>query len=316
MRLSALFSALMLAAVLGLGACGGETTPELPPGPTEWSVSAESTTSEVQVGDDFVYTVTLTHPPDGDFAPPREADFEPFDVLETWAEEISPVETRLHYRLAAYQLPDELEIASLSIRYRDRDGEMATLETEPITVRVVTSLTPDVTDIHDIKDPMALEIPRDWSPLGWLLLALVLSAVAYIIYRKLRSEELEPTAPAWVPPPPPPHEEAETALERLAAKRLIENGEIELFYTELTDIMKRYAGRRFEVPYLERTTEEIVSDLEAKGAPADSLRAILEPADLVKFARHRPHAELARTSLTMAFDLVRETRKDLVEATA
>lgn len=303
-------------ALLALSACRSETTTAIPQGPVEWSVSAETSAAEVQVGDDFVYTLTVTHPPDADFAPPPRADFEPFDVLETWSEEISPVETRAHYRLAAYQLPEELEIASLAVRYRDSEGEMASVETEPEMVRVVTSLTADVTDIHDIKDPMSLEVPRSWSWLSWLVSALLLFLVAYIIYKKLRKEEVEESAPPWGPPPPPPAEEALAALERLAEENLIDNGEVERFYTELTDIMKRYAGRRFEVPYLERTTEEIVSDLEAKDVPADSLRAILESADLVKFAKQRPPGELARSSLTMAFDLVRETRPILEEATA
>ena len=59
---------------------------------------------------------------------------------------------------------------------------------------------------------------------------------------------------------------------------------------ELTDIVKRYAGRRFEVPYLERTTEEILADVTLTGteAPTQPLRAILEIADLVKFAKQMP----------------------------
>ena len=215
-----------------------------------------------------------------------------------------------------YQLPEDLEVAPLTIRYRDEAGEMARLESEPAAVRVVTSLTPDVTDIHDIKDPMVLEVPRDWSLLLWLLLALLASLVAYLIYRKLRKDTEDEAAPAWVPPPRPPHEEAEAALARLAEKGLIEKGEIALFYTELTDIMKRYTGRRFVVPYLERTTEEVLSDLAAKQVSTPPLRAILEIADLVKFAKQMPGQQQGRSSLTMALDLVRDTRPPALEATS
>ncbi len=281
-------TAIVVSAFVWMAGCTREQAPEIPEGPVAWSVSASSTSSEVQVGDDFTFTLTLTHPPEGDFVPPSEADFEPFDVLETWTEEVSPVETRVHFRLAAYRLPGDLEVARLAVRYRDEAGEMASVETEPVAVRVGTSLTPDVTDIHDIKDPMALEVPRDWSLLLWLLLAALLALVAYLIYRKLRKDTEDEAAPAWVPPPRPPHEEAEAALARLAEKGLIAKGEIALFYTELTDIIKRYAGRRFEVPYLERTTEEVLSDLAAKEVSTPPLRAILEVADLVKFAKQMP----------------------------
>ena len=309
-------SAIFLSALVWLAGCTREDAPEIPEGPVAWSVSASSTSPEVQVGDDFTFTLGLTHPPEGDFVPPSEADFEPFDVLETWTEEVSPVETRLHFRLAAYQLPADLEVAPLSLRYRDEAGEMASVETEPVAVRVVTSLTADVTDIHDIKDPMALEVPRDWSLLLWLLLALLASVIAYIIYRKLRKDTEDEAAPPWVPPPRPPHKEAEAALARLAEKGLIEKGEIALFYTELTDIMKRYAGRRFEVAYLERTTEEVLSDLAAKEVSTPPLRAILEIADLVKFANQMPGQQQGRSSLTIALDLVRDTRPPALEATA
>ena len=309
-------AALFVSALVWLAGCTRENAPEIAEGPVEWSVSASSTSPEVQVGDDFTFTLALTHPPEGDFVPPSEVDFEPFDVLETWTEEVSPVETRLHFRLAAYQLPEELEVAPLTIRYRDEAGEMARIESEPVAVRVVTSLTPDVTDIHDIKDPMVLEVPRDWSLLLWLLLALLASLVAYLIYRKLRKDTEDEAAPAWVPPPRPPHEEAEAALARLAEKGLIEKGEIALFYTELTDIMKRYAGRRFVVPYLERTTEEVLSDLAAKQVSTPPLRAILEIADLVKFAKQMPGLQQGRSSLTMALDLVRDTRPPALEATS
>jgi hypothetical protein len=300
-----------LAALASIAGCTREPAPEIPDGPVAWSVSAASSTSEVQVGDDFTFTLTLTHPPEGDFVPPSAADFEPFAVLETWSESVSPVETRLHFRLAAYQLPEDLEVAPLEIRYRDETGEMASAETELVAVSVVTSLTADVTDIHDIKDPMALAVPRDWSLLLLLLLALLLSLLAYIIYRKFRKDTEDEPAPAWVPPPRPAHEEAEAALARLAEKGLIEKGEVALFYTELTDIMKRYAGRRFDVPYLERTTEEVLSDLAAKEGPAQPLAAILEIADLVKFAKQMPEEQQGRSSLTMALHLVRDTRPRL-----
>ena len=308
----------LLSALVWIAGCTREQAPEIPEGPVAWSVSASTTTPVVQVGEDFTFTLTLTHPPEGDFVPPSGADFEPFDVLETWTESVSPVETKLHFRLAAYQLPEDLEVAPLSIQYQsnlDGASEMARVETEPIAVQVVTSLTAEVTDIHDIKDPMALGVPRDWSLLLWLLLALLASLVAYIIYRKLRKDTEDEAAPAWVPPPRPPHEEAEAALARLAEKGLVEKGEFALFYTELTDIMKRYAGRRFEVHYLERTTEEVLSDLAAKQVSTPPLRAILEIADLVKFAKQMPGQQQGLSSLTMASDLVRDTRPPPVEAT-
>ena len=89
---------------------------------------------------------------------------------------------------------------------------------------------------------------------------------------------------------------------------MVEKAQYRLFYTELTEIMKRYAGRRFEVPYLERTTSEILTDLAPKEAAASALAPILQVSDLVKFAKEVPQAELARKSYEQARELVRWSR--------
>ncbi len=299
-------AACWLVIVIGAVACAREEAAEIPEGPIEWSVSASTDVSEVEVGDDVTLTLAITHPPEGHFVPPPETEIEPFSVIEHWREEVSPVETRLHYRVAAYQLPADLEVGALQVSYQGNDGEIAVLETDPVPIRVVTSLTPDVTDIHDIKRQAVLTVSRDWSLLWWLLAALLLAAIAYIIYRKFRKELDSKAAPVWTPPPPRPDVEAEAALARLAERKLIENFRLELFFTELTDIMKRYAGRRFDVPYLERTTDEILSDL--RDQPVKGLRDILEAADLVKFAKTMPEQDEARSSFALARALVRATK--------
>ncbi|MGH9337289.1 MAG: hypothetical protein ACRD21_26375, partial [Vicinamibacteria bacterium] len=249
--------------------------------------------------------------PEGHYIPPPESAFLPFEVIAKSEEQVSPIETKLHFRLAAYRLPDDLEIPPLQVRYRNEASEIEVLTTKAIPVEVVTSLTSDVTDIHDIKDPVDLEVPRDLSLLWWLLAALLAAILAYLIYRKLRKEPESLRAPQWLPPLPPPDVEAETALERLASKDLIPKGEFAAFYTELSEIMKRYAGRRFEVPYLERTTYEVLGDLRQKKLATDvltELRAILDASDMVKFAKLLPESSQAEKSFQLAHNWLEKTR--------
>ena len=151
-------------------------------------------------------------------------------------------------------------------------------------------------------------MPRDWSLLFWLLVALLAAVVAYIIYRKLRKDPTDDALSVPAAPLPAPDVEAEAALRRLWDKGLVEKGQYKLFYTELTEIMKRYAGRRFEVPYRERTTEEILSDLRPKEAAATALAPILNVSDLVKFAKETPEEELARNSYAQSRELIRWSR--------
>lgn len=303
--------ACMVGALVGLVACG-RPEPEparLSEGPIEWSVSARVDKREVQIGEDLTLTLALRHPPGGELVQPASSELEPFTVLETDEIETSPTETELRYRLAAYRLPEELEIPGLIVRYRDEAGELSELPTEPVPVRLVTSLTPEVTTIHDIKDPVPLEVPRDLGLLWWLLAALLAAILAYLIYRKLRRKSAEEHARTWGPPPLPPEIEAREALRRLEARNLIERGAFLPFYTELTEILKRYAGRRFEVPYLERTTHEILADLAPVTPPEalGDLRGILEESDLVKFAKWLPGGDEARSSLARARGFLERT---------
>ncbi len=300
-------ASLLLLLVAG---CRSGEAPVVPEGSTAWSIAASSDKSQVQVGADLLLTLVLHHPPEGSYVAPPDTAFAPFDVIGRTEVEVSPVETHLQIRLAAYRLPGDVEIPALQVQYQS-SGKIESLRTEAIPVTIVTSLTPEVTEIHDIKDSVDLEVPRDLRLLGWLLLALLAALIAYLIYRKLRKEPEGVTAPVWAQPLPPPDVEAEAALRRLAEKDLIRKGELAAFYTELSEVMKRYVGRRFEVPYLERTTAEVLSDLRPKKLAAGTmseLRAILDASDLVKFAKLVPEPAQAEESLALAFDWIQKTR--------
>jgi hypothetical protein len=224
----------------------------------------------------------------------------------------SPVESRITLRVAAYRLPGEIALPAIQIEYRDEAGEMTSIETTPIPIQLVTSLTPDVTDINDIKGPMEdLPVPGRWGWLWWLLAALLAAIVAYLVYRKLRKDKAAPLEAIPATPPVAPEIEAEAALRKLAKARLIEQGRILEFYTALAEIVKRYSGRRFSVPYLERTTTEVLTDLKStrlKYEPMERLKGILDAADLVKFARIDRPGEESQRMIPEAFRFVDETK--------
>jgi hypothetical protein len=173
-------------------------------------------------------------------------------------------------------------------------------------------LTPEVTDINDIKGPMEeLPVPGRWGWLWWLLAALLAAIVAYLVYRKFRKDETSPLEAIPAVPPVAPEIEAELALRKLANARLIEQGRILEFYTALAEIVKRYSGRRFSVPYLERTTTEVLADLKTtrlKYEPMERLKEILDAADLVKFARIEHPGEESQRMIPEAFRFVDETK--------
>ena len=308
-----------LALLVTAVACGQPPTEETSPVSNElveWAVTAQPGATEIQVGETLDLDVTVRHPVGEEFLIAAGDNLAPFELVERvdhmGGEPSSPVETRVTLRLAAYQLPGEITVPPIKVEYRNESGELASIETQPIPITLGTSLTPEVTDIHDIKLPIAdIPIPREWGWLWWLLGALLVAAVAYLLYRRFLRKQPESIAEPPPPPLPPPEVEAEAALRRLVEAGWLKKGEVRRFYIELAEIMKRYTGRRYGVLFLERTTPEIQKDLKRTGIPREAqsqLDKILVISDFVKFARVIPPDEESNRMVPESFRFIEETK--------
>jgi len=75
------------------------------------------------------------------------------------------------------------------------------------------------------------------------------------------------------------------------SRNLIEKGEIKLFYSEVSEIIRRYIEGRYYVPALEETSTEILQELKNQdltGHAASMIKSLLELSDLAKFAKYKP----------------------------
>ena len=135
----------------------------------------------------------------------------------------------------------------------------------------------------------------DFKPyIIWLLLALLLigAVIYYLVTRKKPTitEDEGITALA-------PFEEAIEKLQELDTKLLWQNNEIKKYYSELTEIVRAYIEKELKIPALEITTHELVDILsvfnkaktiDASKETIKKLNALLQEADLVKFAKSTP----------------------------
>lgn len=138
------------------------------------------------------------------------------------------------------------------------------------------------------------------------LLALVaICVVVYIVVRRhRRGGEVEK-------PLLPPHVEANKALVELHHRKLWQNDKHNLYYTLLTNILRRYISRRWDIRAMEFTTEEIVEASRTLDMPRESrsnLITILRTADMAKFAKAKPDDELNEECYTMAYYFVENTK--------
>ena len=83
------------------------------------------------------------------------------------------------------------------------------------------------------------------------------------------------------------------------------------YYTQLTEITRRYIERQYGVPALERTTQEILEAFSRSNTEDpildEMLQDLLELADLVKFAKEDPLPMENQTNLNNAYLFVQKT---------
>ena len=146
-----------------------------------------------------------------------------------------------------------------------------------------------------------------WSIVGILLLLALLYAAKRILahYGKSFGTIFKPA------PPLPPHEEAFAALERLRVLNLCADGKHKLYYSTLTDILRTYIVRRFDVGAMEMTSDEIIESMrgvELQQKQSMDLTMILREADLVKFAKAMPESSEAEAVMRAAWEFVDATK--------
>ncbi|MDE5634813.1 MAG: cell wall anchor protein, partial [Muribaculaceae bacterium] len=94
-------------------------------------------------------------------------------------------------------------------------------------------------------------------------------------------------------------------------QHLCERGEERAYYTELTDILREYIDKRFNINAMEMTSRQILDRLNAnpETRPSEKLmRQILEVADFVKFAKMRPMPDDNTKSFRNAIEFVENTK--------
>jgi hypothetical protein len=176
----------------------------------------------------------------------------------------------------------------------------------PLTVRYTTE---GDTAKHAIDTP-PISVPLTLADLlPYLIGAAVIGGLIWLyLYVRARRKRGEPLIPEA--PPRPADEVALEALRALESERLWQRGKVKEYYSQLTDIIRLYIEKRFTVPALESTSDEVLGSGPIRTLPADdreSLRDILTRADLVKFAKFQPLPEDHEKSQRLAVSFVGST---------
>ena len=196
-----------------------------------------------------------------------------------------------------------------------------TIWSDPLMLNVVQPFEMDSTDlaITDIKGIYKAPIWW-WGILRWVLLALVIAGVGvggyYLItYLKKRMGK-EDTNTAPIEPLRPAEEVALEKLDVIREQKIWQAGQVKEYHTQLTDVIREYIARRFDVSSTEQTSDETLRAMrpllsEQKNL-YEQLRKMLTLADLVKFAKWTTTPDENELSLRSAYAFVKETTKEAV----
>lgn len=192
-----------------------------------------------------------------------------------------------------------------------------TAETQPLLL--TTNVIPvDTTKaIRDITKPIAVGLSwQEMIPYIVAVLAILLLAgiIYYLKKRKVPvSEVITPKIP-----PKPAHIIAVAELDALKEEKLWQQGYIKQYHTRITEIVRAYIGRRYDVDALEMTTDDILKLSQInhlKDANYDQVKYLLQLADLAKFAKAQPLANENEQALSSAYLFVDATKEQAAQQT-
>ncbi len=192
-------------------------------------------------------------------------------------------------------------------------GEAAprTVSTNPVVLTVRTVPVDTSKDIRDLKPPISIpmSLAEILSYAGAGIVAAALLYAAWRIWKRRKARK--DGEPDYVPPPRPAHEIAFEQLALLKEKKLWQQGLIKQYYSEATEIFRRYLENRYSMQAMEETTDEILAGLRKLRFPDEmsvTAERILRRADLVKFAKFEPGIADHEEMITVIHDFVDRTK--------
>ncbi|ATA89841.1 hypothetical protein CGC58_08925 [Capnocytophaga stomatis] len=283
-------------------------------------IQFETDTKEIKIGEQIKYKISVEASDGEAVLFPDGQTFSPLEMVRT-----TPIDTlskgekiRLEKEYFLTQFDSgNYTIPRQRIRINATDFYTDSLRIEVRSVAVDTLKQP----LYDIKPIMEVTPSKSTNLWLWIgsilaLIALGLLAVYLFIFRKKRLSQEEIMRNL------PPFERAIEELKKLQnSKYLIESKHKE-YYSELTDIIRKYLEEEVHISAKESTSDELLEKihlLQQDGKlnltleTISNLKRVLQTADLVKFAKNKPSDNIAEYDRETIEDVVVKTKKAIPE---
>lgn len=201
----------------------------------------------------------------------------------------------------------QITIPPIKIEYRVQgDTTLKSVLSNPVTFNVHTLKVSVKEDIKDIKPPIRLFNYMFLIYIGIIILLLI---IGYFVYKKYLKNKKQPEIKVKEEKILS-HQLALRKLDELEREQLWQKGFVKEYHSRITEIIREYFEKQFNLPALELTTTEsleLLSKHPVGRKVLDITSQFLNNADLVKFAKFDPLENVNREMMQQAREIVNQT---------
>ncbi len=282
----------------------------------QYSAKAKLDSSSVLIGKQATLSLELVKPLKGSIQWPAIADsIGSIDVIskgtiDTLSANSTSVTLHQTLKIAAfdsgvYEIPPFLFFSG-----NPTDTNLlAATNTLLLSVQIVpVDTTKSIRDIRGVRD-----VPFNWRDYLYYIIAgiILLHLILIGIYLYLRIKRKKGLPGLFKSEPEiPPHTVAIEALKKLDEGKHWQNGQYKFYHATISDILRTYIEKRWSVPAMEQTTDEILGSLLIQfidESLKQKLSNILRISDLAKFAKLQPLAHENEQSMREALEFINMT---------
>ncbi|KAA3621977.1 MAG: DUF4381 domain-containing protein [Flavobacterium sp.] len=275
-------------------------------------------TTNIRIGEEIRYTVEVVADSTDLVLFPEGQSFLPLEMIESY--KVDTTFEQAKYRLIKKYGLTQFDSGSYTIPPQKIVINERVFSTDSIKIEVA-DVPVDTTKqkMYEIKPYTEVgSSPFNFLKLlYWLVPLLLIVGLGWYLFRRKKLKEAREEQL-------PPYEEALASLQKLDASNLLKSRRSKDYYSQLTEIVKRYLDREIDDTALESTTDELIERLQLhKDAghfefdleTINKLNAILKRADLVKFAKMEIEQLQASTDRNAVEEIITETHEVVPEPT-
>jgi hypothetical protein len=275
-------------------------------------------TTNIRIGEEIRYSVEVTVDSTDLVLFPEGQSFLPLEMIESY--KIDTTYEQAKYRLIKKYGLTQFDSGSFTIPPQKIVINDKVFSTDSVKIEVA-DVPVDTTQQKMFEIKPAIEVgstPFDFMKLlYWLLPIVMLSGMGWYLFRRKKKKEAEEEKL-------PPYEEALASLKQLDASNLLSSNRSKAYYSQLTEIVKRYLDREIDDTALESTSDELIERLqlhkdagnfEFDTETISKLDAILKRADLVKFAKMEMAQGQSSADRNTIEEIITETHEVVPEPT-